>query len=633
MKGAGGVLRPLDAIAFLESTTLVPWEGDAATGRVSYVGEQASAFLGYPLDEWLRADFWDSHVFPDDQATVGAARARLLSKGGSHVIDYRMEHADGRIVWACEVVSLSTDEHGVQTVRGFLMDVTERKRQEVMLWKKEERLRALLRGAPDALVLTDADGIILNMNDHAERLFSYALSEVVGSSIDHFVPERLRARLPELRAAFDRDPERRSLVDVHDFAVIRSDGEEVPVEIGMSVLPGSGDGRQFLCSVRDLTARRRVEAQLRSSERRVREIADVLPAMVCYVDAGQRYRFVNDAYARWHGWARRQMTGRLVREVIGERAYAQVKASIEAVLSGSPGHFRGELENRTGKRVPVDVSLVPQHDDDGSASGYLEVAFDVSDEVAAREADRRHRAELAHVARVATMGELTASIAHELNQPLAAIVANAQAAKHLLDRDPPDVGEAKEAIRDISEDGLRAGEVISGIRRLLHRGEPQPEAVEVLPLIQEVIDLLRSESIARGVEVTSEGSDGGSMSVRADAIQLKQVFLNLLMNAIEATSGTSDPRQVNVVASQKGAEVEVLVIDTGGGLPEGDPEDLFAPFVSHRAEGLGMGLAISRTIVEAHGGKLWAERRTPTGSAFTIRLPAEGPSARPGEHR
>ena len=135
------------------------------------------------------------------------------------------------------------------------------------------------------------------------------------------------------------------------------------------------------------------------------------------------------------------------------------------------------------------------------------------------------------------------------------------------------------------------------------------------------------------MEVTSEGSDGGSMSVRADAIQLKQVFLNLLMNAIEATSGTSDPRQVNVVASQKGAEVEVLVIDTGGGLPEGDPEDLFAPFVSHRAEGLGMGLAISRTIVEAHGGKLWAERRTPTGSAFTIRLPAEGPSARPSALR
>lgn len=613
---------PVDPRSLLETTPLIPWEADAGTGHISYVGPQGRDHLGYDLDEWRRAGFWERHVFPDDQVTLREARQRMVTEGGSHVIDYRMEHESGRIVWTCEIAGTSTAEDGSRRIHGFLLNVTNRKRQELALWKSEERLRGLLRRAPDAMVLTDDDGMILNLNDQAESLFGYELSEVKGSSIDHFLPDRLRHRFPTLRASFDRDPERRSLIDGHSFAIVRRDGIEVPAELSLSLVQGDDDERQIVCVVRDLTARRRVEAQLRSSERRLRQIADVLPATVCFVDTEQRYRFVNEAFARWHGWEQHQLEGRLVREVIGEELYAHMRSSIEGALEGVASHFRGEVTDTSGRRLPVDVSIVPQHDEEGDVSGYFVVTFDVSDEAAAQEADARHRAELAHVSRVATMGELAASIAHELNQPLSAIYANAQASLHVLRASPPDMEEAIDALGDITADARRAGDVIASVRSLLQRGEAHEQPVDVLAIIGDVIELLRSESIGRGVKVHEEGSGIGLPMVHGDPIQLKQVIINLIMNAIEATAQSpAENRVVRATASVKSGEVEVSVHDTGPGLPTSDAEELFLPFVSKRAGGLGMGLAISRTIIEAHGGRLWAEPGGSGGAVFKLRLP------------
>jgi len=612
----------MDPKAFLDSAPLVPIELDPETGRVTWVGAQAEGYVGLPLEEWYEPDFWSMVIVPDDQSAVAEARRSAGAIGSVESIDFRVEHSDGRVIWINEIAQAVTIDDGSRRLRGFLIDVTDRKRQEVALWKSEERSRALLRNAPDAMVLTDADGRILNMNDQAEALFGYPLAEIVGSAIEHLLPERLRDRLPEMRAAFDRDPERRSLIDGHSVAIEGRDGVEVPVEFSMSLVTGADDSRQILCSVRDLTSRRRVEAQLRSAERRLHQVANVLPAMMCFVDTDDRYRYVNDAYARWHGWERHQIEGRLVREVIGESLYRQMETSIATVLGGSATHFRGGVTSADGERLPVDVSLVPQHDEDQQVSGYFVVIFDVSDEIAAREADRRHRSELAHVSRVATMGELAASIAHELNQPLSAIVANSQAASHLLAGAEPDVDEAREALIDITSDGKRAGEVIAGMRQLLQRGETQDEPMELVGLVRDVVELLNSEAIGRGVSLVGSGSEHPLPQGRGDEIQVKQVVINLVMNAIEAASrATGQDRAVVVSVGLEGSELEVAVHDSGPGFGTDAPEDLFAPFVSRRPGGLGMGLAISRTIAEAHGGRLWGETHEPTGAVFRLRLP------------
>lgn len=258
-------MSPLaDPAAFLESTPLIPVELDAS-GRVLYVGPQAGELLGFPLEAWREPDFWSGVVLPDDQATMTEVRRNSAEARGRHEIDYRIERADGRVVWVTEILRHAETDAG-SVLRGFLWDVTGRKRQELALWKNEERLRAVIRKAPDALILTDAAGAVVNMNDQAEALFQYTLSDIVGSSLEHLLPEPLRPRLAHLRAAFGRDPQRRSLVEGHPFSIQRPDGSEIPVELSLSRVSAEDEESRILWAARDLTVRRRVEAQKRGTE-------------------------------------------------------------------------------------------------------------------------------------------------------------------------------------------------------------------------------------------------------------------------------------------------------------------------------------------------------------------------------
>lgn len=374
--------NPIDCRAFLESTPVIPWEMDAATGLMQYVGPQAVEILGHPLAAWLEESFWEDHVLPDDQAAVMAARARLSRSGESHVIEYRLEHGDGHVVWVSETATAVWKGEEVVRLRGLLSDVTERKRLEQSLAESEERQRALLRSAPDALILTDESGTILNMNEQGEYLLGYPLEEVVGSLVDPLVPRRLRRRLEEHRDAFQRDPNRRSLVDGHSFCLMHKDGEELPVELSLSSV-STLRGRQFLLAFRDLTARRRVEAQLRASERRIRSMAQALPAAVCFVDQTQRYRFVNDAYATWVGSSPGEIEGRLVRQVLGETLYARLRPLIEEALDGRAVQFRADVFSLSGAEIEVNVSYVP-HWEDGHVGGYFIVVTNPGSEVDAR---------------------------------------------------------------------------------------------------------------------------------------------------------------------------------------------------------------------------------------------------------
>ena len=382
--------RSIDYRAFLESTPLVPWEYDSITERVTFVGPQAEAFLGYPAEAWLDPSFWADHVLPDDQAGVAAARSALRSTCASHVIEYRMEHAAGHVIWVSETASCVTADGAVCCVRGLLSDVTERKRLELSLARGEERLRAILRGAPDAMVLTDPAGTILNMNEQAEYLTGYRLEEIVGSCVDLLAADRLRERAAALRSTLSETPTRRSLVDGHTFALTRRDGEEVPVEISVSVIPSLA-GPQLLYAARDLTARLRVEAQLGASEARFRGMADILPGMVSFVGTDQRYRFVNAAYAAWAGGTPAEMEGKTVLEVLGEDLYERVRDRIEAALRGETVQDR-IVAKRPGDvtDIPLDLHYVPDFDGD-TVDGYFVVLVEAGSEMLAESLPRPPR--------------------------------------------------------------------------------------------------------------------------------------------------------------------------------------------------------------------------------------------------
>ena len=270
---------------------------------------------------------------------------------------------------------------------------------------------------------------------------------------------------------------------------------------------------------------------------------------------------------------------------------------------------------------------VPVRDPEGKILRFVGTSTDVHDWRQAQEALRNTQTEFAHMTRVMTMGELTASIAHEVNQPLGAIVTSAAAGARWLATKPPQMDKARRALERIANDGKRAAEVIRRIRALMKRQAPRKEWLEINETILEVIALAHYQ--LRRSEILLETRLGRDLPlVRCDRVQLQQVLLNLIINAIEAMSGIKErPRELTIVSASDGPDtVSVEVRDSGTGLDPEHAPHLFEPFYTTKAEGLGIGLSISRSIAEAHGGRLSAAANAPHGTVFLFSLPVNEPA-------
>ena len=240
----------------------------------------------------------------------------------------------------------------------------------------------------------------------------------------------------------------------------------------------------------------------------------------------------------------------------------------------------------------------------------------------AQEALRLAQSDLAHVNRVTTMGELTASLAHEVNQPIAAAVTDANTCLRWLTRDQPDVEEAREAASRVVKDATRAAEIISRVRLTFTKSTPQRELVDVNEVIKEMIVLLRNEASRYSISVRTELSN--IPQIIGDRVQLQQVMMNLMLNAIDAMKNVEGTREL-VIKSQRTEDAQLMlaVSDTGVGLPPQQANQIFNAFFTTKSHGTGMGLRISRSIVESHGGRLWASENSPRGASFYLTLPTK----------
>jgi len=297
------------------------------------------------------------------------------------------------------------------------------------------------------------------------------------------------------------------------------------------------------------------------------------------------------------------------------------RAGIEAVLGRSRSMFTIEYETDgpAGERWAV-LSAVPLSGADG---GAVVTHTDITERRRAELEAQRSRQELAHFSRVSTMGELTASLAHQLNQPLAGILSNAQAARRLLDSSQPDVEEIRSILDDIVEDDRRAADVIQQLRELMRKGRTDHVLLDLNTVLQSVVRLVSSDAIIRGVSVEVDLTPEMAI-VHGNRVELQQVILNLLLNALEAVGTGSDERRVLLCTQLTPTSVEVMVEDTGVGIVNGADHRIFEPFFSTKPGGMGMGLSIARSIVEAHEGRIAAKRRTPRGTIMTFVLPLVG---------
>jgi C4-dicarboxylate-specific signal transduction histidine kinase len=317
-------------------------------------------------------------------------------------------------------------------------------------------------------------------------------------------------------------------------------------------------------------------------------------------------------------------------DLILERTHPQDSARVQQIIDRAGKDRKGlDFEHRLlmpdGKTKKIHVVGHPVLNESGELVEFVGTAMDVTE---LRRAEEERQA-LAHANRIATMGQLTASIAHEVKQPIAATVINAHAARRWLGAQPPELEEVRQALDRIGRDGRRAGEVIDRIRTLVENAPPRKEALAINDAIREVIALLHGEVVKHGIAVQTQLAEG-LPRIQGDRAQLRQVILNLILNAIEAMGGVRDGRELRVSTGRADAGgVLVTVRDTGPGLDPAKLERLFEAFYTTKPSGLGMGLSICRSIVEAHGGQLWADANIPHGAVFQFALPPIATAVQP----
>jgi PAS domain S-box-containing protein len=385
---------------------------------------------------------------------------------------------------------------------------------------------------------------------------------------------------------------------------------------------------QALASIDDLTvqiaAREKAEAAVRELanglEAKLRRLVDANIIGICLWHLDGQILEANDAFLRLVGYDREELvSGRVSwREITPDTWRAtDEQALAELAATGSCAPFEKEYVRKDGSRVPVLVgtALFEGQRDEGVA-----FVLDLSERKRAEDALHQAQMELAHVTRVATLGELTASIAHEITQPLAAVVNNASACVRWLAAQ--NLEEARRSAALVIADGQRTADIIVQIRTLAQKAPPHKDWLDLNTMIQDVLALARS-AVQRHRVVVETQLAAAVPRILGDRIQLQQVLLNLIMNAIEALSGVSAGPRALRVSSERGAATEVVIAvrDSGPGFEPQHLDRLFDAFYTTQPQGLGLGLAISRRIIEAHGGRLWATAHTPHGAVVQFTLP------------
>ena len=371
----------------------------------------------------------------------------------------------------------------------------------------------------------------------------------------------------------------------------------------------------------EIAERKRAEAQLRESEEQWRDVFENNPTMYFIVDAAGKVMAVNPFGAEQLGYKVDELVGQPVLNVSSESDREAVQRNVAICLEqlglAKSWEVRKVRKDGTVLRVRETAKAVPRV----NGPIVLIACEDITEQKRAEEALRQAQADLAHVTQVTEMGELSASLAHEVNQPIAAAVTNANTCLRWLAGDTPNIEEARAAAMRIVKDGTRAAEIISRIRLLFKKGTPQWELVDINELIREMIVLLRSEATRYSISVRTELA-ADPPQVMGDRVQLQQVMMNLIMNSIDAMKAMDGTRELAIKSQRTEKEqLMVSVSDTGVGLPPQQADQIFNPFFTTKLHGTGMGLSISRSIVESHGGRLWAADNYPRGTCLHLTLP------------
>jgi PAS domain S-box-containing protein len=492
----------------------------------------------------------------------------------------------------------------------------------------EIRFDEFIEQTPEAVAVLSTDGRVVSISNEFTRMFGFEPDEVSGRHLleDLMIPETL----VESAREYTDHLKRGRRVDVEAVGR-RKDGTNIRVSLLMVPLTtASGEHAGDYAIYRDITERRRVEERLLESEARFRAIADTAPVMI--------WTTGTDGFCDYFSKPWLDFTGRTMDQEVGTGWTQGVHPDdLQQCSDGywpafharKPFRVEYRLRRADGEYRWVIESGIPRYTASGEFAGYIGSNIDISDLKRAEEERERLRqlqADLAHMNRLATVGELTASLAHEIKQPLAAAAIQASACLRWLQREAPDAMKACEAASAMVAEVTRGSKIIDRVRALYGRGVPQRELVDVNQIIRELVALVSDTARWNSISTCTE-LDVKLPMTTADRVQLQQVLMNLMLNATEAMKETGGEMAVTSKRTEDG-HLLISVSDSGVGLPADETEHIFEAFVTTKPQGTGMGLAISRSIVEAHGGRLWASANTVRGAIFQFTLPAAAKTSR-----
>jgi len=496
-----------------------------------------------------------------------------------------------------------------------------RRSAETALRASEDRWRKLFETSAAGMALARLDGVFTAANPALQQMLGRAEDEIVGRNVLELNPQEERAATAAALAKFrggalaERQVEKKYL---------RKDGSPVWLNITTTVVPATETAVPFLQAVyMDITDRVQFEMALRASEERWRAMVETAPVGITTLDFDRHYLTANASFQRMTGYTGDELRNLTTLDITHEDDLAATQQLIDRGTAGVVPQQK-RYRRKDGEIVWADITTFSVPATNSRPAVFGAIAVDITERKRAEEALQQAQADLARLNRIMLLGEMTASIAHEINQPIAAVITNANAGLRWLGARPPDLGEVRQALGRIVRDGTRAGEVIGRIRTLVKKMPPRRERLDINQAIQDVIALTETEMQRNGIMLRGRLTNRLPL-LSADRVQLQQVMINLIVNSIEAMAAGDARRELTMVSGTDGAnDVFVEVQDTGPGLDPEKLDRLFQSFYTTKPDGIGMGLAISRSIAEAHGGRLSAASNHPRGAVFRLTLPREG---------
>jgi two-component system sensor kinase FixL len=496
----------------------------------------------------------------------------------------------------------------------------ERRQVSESLRESDERFRIMADTAPVLIWMAGQDKGCTYFNKGWLEFTGRPLEQELGDGWAESVhPEDLNRCLELYTTAFDARQDFRM-----EYRLRRHDGDyRWFLDHGVPRLSSDGRFLGYIGCCIDITDRKQAEEALREGRAFLRQVIDIDPNFIFAKDREGRFVLANQAVADAYGTTVENLIGKTDADFNRDTEEVEFfrRKDLETMNTLREQFIPEErVTDANGNVRWLQTIKRPIIGKDGTANQLLGSATDITERKQAELDAARQRNELAHLSRVAMLGELSGSLAHELNQPLAAILSNAQAALRFLAREDIDLDEVRDILKDIVDQDKRAGEVIHRLRLLLKKGEVQRQPLAVNELVYEVLTLIRSDLVNYGVTLTTEFAPGLPL-VLGDRVQLQQVLLNLIMNACSAmTDGDQADRRLTLRTKRAEGGVHIAVSDNGRGIPHKDLERIFEPFFTTRPEGMGLGLTVCRTIINAHGGTLLAENNPDRGATLHVIL-------------